>query len=501
MKLIKKIAAIMFAFMMVVSMSCNVKAEETEGVYGQKDGSITITNPKDKQTYNLYKILNLDSYSYESGKPKEGNYSYSLAGNDWDKFIKDNSTDDGFFTITNDKYVTFNAGKSAEELAKAAIQYAKDKSIPADKTSNTIVNGQVKFDSLQLGYYLVDSTVGSLCNLTTTNSTVEIQEKNDVPTVEKSVSSSEQGTYGNSCFANIGDKVYFKSEITVKDGAENYVLHDKMDDGLTLDTKSVKVKLNDKFLTQDTDFQVITNITDESENSKCTFHITFKDGFYNEIKSNNKVTVTYSAILNENAFIGHDENSDGNKNKTWLGYGDSKITVESKVNVFTLKLPVYKYTMKDGTKTGLKNAKFKLYDSNNKIINLVKLNETEEVYRKALGTETSTIQEIMTTNTGKFTIQGLAPGTYYLEETEAPKGYNKLVKKIKVEIQENGTLVVDEKATVENKPITQVDVENKSGTLLPNTGGAGTTMIYLVGALLVLGSGVVLASKRKSNSK
>ena len=157
--------------------------------------------------------------------------------------------------------------------------------------------------------------------------------------------------------------------------------------------------------------------------------------------------------------------------------------------------------MKDGTKTGLKNAKFKLYDSNNKIINLVKLNETEEVYRKALGTETSTIQEIMTTNTGKFTIQGLAPGTYYLEETEAPKGYNKLVKKIKVEIQEHGTLVVDEKATVENKLITQVDVENKSGTLLPSTGGAGTTMIYLVGALLVLGSGVVLASKRRSNSK
>lgn len=76
-----------------------------------------------------------------------------------------------------------------------------------------------------------------------------------------------------------------------------------------------------------------------------------------------------------------------------------------------------------------------------------------------------------------------------------------MVKKIKVEILEHGTLVVDEKATVENKPITQVDVENKSGKLLPDTGGAGTTMIYLVGALLVLGSGVVLASKRRSNSK
>ena len=362
-----------------------------------------------------------------------------------------------FFTITNDKYVTFNAGKSAEELAKAAIKYAKENSIEADKTSSDIANGTVTFDNLSLGYYLVDSTVGSLCNLTTTNPIVEIQEKSDVPTVDKTVSNSEQGAYNKSSFANIGDRVYFNSEITVKAGAENYVLHDKMDAGLTLDTKSVKVKLNDKFLTQDTDYQEITNITDESENSKCTFHITFKDGFYNEIKSNNKVTVTYSAILNENAFIGHDENSDGNKNKTWLGYGDSKITVESKVNVFTLKLPVYKYTMKDGTKTGLKNAKFKLYDSNNKIINLVKPNETEEVYRKALGTETSTIQEIMTTNAGKFTIQGLAPGIYYLEETEAPKGYNKLVKKIKVEIQEHGTLVVDDKTTVENKGAINLD--------------------------------------------
>lgn len=501
MKLIKKIAAIMFAFMMVVSISCNVKAEETEGVYGQKDGSITITNPKDKQTYNLYKILNLDSYSYESGKPKEGNYSYSLAGNDWDKFIKDNSTDDGFFTITNDKYVTFNAGKSAEELAKAAIKYAKENSIEADKTSSDIVNGTVKFDSLKLGYYLVNSTVGSLCNLTTTNPTVEIQEKSDVPTVDKTVSNSEQGAYDKSSFANIGDKVYFKSEITVKDGAENYVLHDKMDDGLTLDTKSVKVKLNDKFLIQDTDFQVITNIADELENSKCTFHITFKDSFYNRIKSNDKVTVTYLAILNENAFIGQDENQDGNKNRTWLGYGDSQITVESKVNVFTLKLPVYKYTMKDGTKTPLKNATFKLYDSNNAIINLVKPNETEEVYRKALVTEASTIQEITTTNTGEFTIQGLAPGTYYLEETEAPKGYNKLTSKITIKIDKHNLLTVDSKTTIDNKPITEVGVENKSGTLLPSTGGAGTTMIYLVGALLVFGSGVVLASKRRSNSK
>ena len=87
----------MFAFMMVVSMSCNVKAVTNEGSYDQVNGSITITNPKVGQTYKLYKILNLDSYSYESENPDQGNYSYSLPGGSWDTFIKDNATEGGFF--------------------------------------------------------------------------------------------------------------------------------------------------------------------------------------------------------------------------------------------------------------------------------------------------------------------------------------------------------------------------------------------------------------------
>lgn len=211
--------------------------------------------------------------------------------------------------------------------------------------------------------------------------------------------------------------------------------------------------------------------------------------------------MTYSAVLNQNAFVGQDHDHDGNKNRTWLGYGDSKITVESKVNVFTLKLPVYKYTIKDSKKTGLKNAKFMLYNSKNAIINLVKPNETEEVYRKALVTEASTIQEITTTDTGKFEIQGLAPGTYYLKETEAPKGYNKLAQKITIIIDNNNLLTVNGKNTIDNGVITEVGVENKTGTVLPSTGGAGTTMIYLIGGVLVLGSGVVLVTKRRVKNK
>lgn len=119
-------------------------------------------------------------------------------------------------------------------------------------------------------------------------------------------------------------------------------------------------------------------------------------------------------------------------------------------------------------------------------------------YRLAMTGEDG-ITEITTNDTGKFSIQGLKPGVYWLEETAAPKGYNKLAKRIKVQITESGNYVINDKTTT--VPVSQVDVENKSGSLLPSTGGMGTTMIYLVGAVLVLGSGIVLASKRRANSK
>ena len=111
------------------------------------------------------------------------------------------------------------------------------------------------------------------------------------------------------------------------------------------------------------------------------------------------------------------------------------------------------------------------------------------------------ITEITTNDTGKFSIQGLKPDTYWLEETAAPKGYNKLAKRIKVEIKTDGTLIIDGKDKENGLPISQVNVENKSGTVLPSTGGMGTTMIYLVGAVLVLGSGVVLVTKRRVKGK
>lgn len=97
--------------------------------------------------------------------------------------------------------------------------------------------------------------------------------------------------------------------------------------------------------------------------------------------------------------------------------------------------------------------------------------------------------------TGRVDIEGIKAGTYYLKEVEAPKGYNKLANPITVVIAEDG------KVSLKGKEVTTVNVENKTGTLLPSTGGMGTTIIYMAGAILVIASGIVLVSKKRSKAK
>ena len=101
------------------------------------------------------------------------------------------------------------------------------------------------------------------------------------------------------------------------------------------------------------------------------------------------------------------------------------------------------------------------------------------------------ITEVTTPASGKFTIKGLDADTYYLTETQQPAGYNKLSAPITVVIGENGKITVGSEAT------TEVEVENKTGSILPSTGGRGTTLIYLLGAVIVLGSGVALITRKR----
>ena len=488
MKLIKKIAAIMFAFMMVVSMSCNVKADE--GTSPETTGTLTINNVKKNQTYKLYKILDLESFSGD-------NYSYTIATG-WEDFFKNGGEGAVFMQNNENGYISFKEGMDVEdklrEFAQKAVKYANSKTLKPTKTYATSENQTSITDTgLALGYYLLDSSVGTLCSLSSSQPNVTINEKNDVPSVQKSFVDGETKNT-----ASIGDTVYFKTIITAKAGAQNYVLHDKMDAGLTFNESSVKVKLNKKKTNENkdltnTDYSLVTTGL-ESTAPKCTFHINFIKDLCDGLEVDDTITVTYSATLNENAVIA----GEGNKNETWLKYGENNNleTTHPTTTTKTFEMKVFKF-YKDkndsNTEKGLDGAVFTLSKNQNGSDPINLIDQGSNVYRVAKTGETVTT--ITTPKSGKFTIQGLGAGTYYLTETKQPAGYNKLSGPVKVEIDTNGNV------TVGGEAANPVEVENKTGTVLPSTGGAGTTMIYLVGAVLVLGSGVVLATKRRVKGK
>lgn len=513
MKLIKKIAAIMFAFMMVVSMSCNVKA--VEGTSPATKGTITITNAKVGETYKLYKILSLESYSYKENEKDKGNYAYTLTGDTkWDSFIKGVGVLNEYFEFDKtNTYLSWKGDKSPDrvkQFAQLALKFARNEenNVQPVQTAQKATSDTVIYSGLDLGYYLVDSSMGTLCALTSTNPTVKIVEKNTAPTVEKKVGNSAENVNSENNTASIGDTVYFKTTITTQPGAQNYVLHDKMTEGLTFDENSVNVSLHkkatsdEKTLTKTKDYSVdTTNL--ESTGPKCTFHINFTKELCDGLKADDTITVTYSATLNENAVIA----GKGYENETWLKYGDSQNTQHKTTTTKTFEMIVFKFYIDkndSNTEKGLAGATFKLTKDSQDAVNIgfVKTSnetDTDDVYRVAKRGETGTVATITSPKSGKFTIQGLGAGTYYLTETKQPDGYNKLSGPVTVVIDKDGQVKVKNGDAYDE--VTQVKVENKSGTVLPSTGGMGTTMIYLVGAVLVLGSGVVLATKRRVKNK
>lgn len=496
MKLIKKIAAIMFAFMMVVSMSCNVKAEDTEGVYGQNDGSITITGALQGQTYTIYEMLKLESFSGT-------NYSYKIADG-WEDFFKEGAEGAKYMQKDENGYMSFIAGKGGNadirEFAQKALAYAQEgHGINTQNKSPLEGKDTVEFTGLNLGYYLVGSTTGALCGLDTTHKKVEIKEKNGVPTVKKTIEHGgkiDSNKKSNS--ANIGETIAFETKINVSNGAKKYVLHDKMDSNLKLfiptveGTGPVHITANKSTVNPvyNTDYFVDTNISDSC---KCTFHVRFSEDYLNKIDDTVVLTCHYCAKLLDSAEINKEM-----VNQTWLTYGENNTeSRKSETKTYTFGIPVLKYT--GDARKPLAGAKFKLYtDSNcNDDANALKFKLNENKYRYD-----STNGEYVLTSlngTGHIDIEGLEAGTYYLKEIEAPKGYNLLANAVEVQITQDGKVMVKKGANFEEA--TEVGVENKTGTVLPSTGGAGTTMIYLIGGALVLGSGVVLVTKRRVKGK
>ena len=478
----KRVVSTLLALMLVLALVGTAAAEATEPV----KGSITINNAVKEKTYTIYRIFDLDSHNTDYSAI---NYKVSAK---WADFFKTGAEGLNYVTIDDMGYVTWKDSASAADFAAKAIAFATANSI-ANDGQKTADSSTVAFTGLELGYYLVQSDLGALCSLDTTMPDVEIQEKNSKPTAKKEVEEDSTGNYGDHNDADIGQKVNFRTTINVVDGdPKNYVLHDKMSEGLTFDATSVKVAIGDTSLTEGTDYTLVSPGLDNG----CTFEVRFADG---KLKPNDVVTVTYSAKVNENAVVG----GTGNPNEIHLSYGNdsSTSTTPSETRTYVWEFDVLKYTMKEGTQTPLAGAQFKLYKEVNGTKNYVIVDANNKVTGWTDKKDEGSLFE--TPASGKFEIIGLDADTYYLEEIQAPAGYNMLKDPVKVVI----TATIDQTTKVGTATVTYgngatgtVEIENNTGTELPSTGGIGTTVFYVIGGLLMAVAVVLLVTKKKMSA-
>lgn len=504
MKLMKRILAIVCTFVMIISMATGVNAVEPSAT---PTGSITLKGAVVEDTYKVYKILSLESYDKDNN---HNVYSYKKTGDGWDDFFTNGKGSD-YFDTTSDGYVTLKSqlsdgGDEVRMLAISAIDFAHAHNNIQPTASKKADTDTVVFDGLKLGYYVVESTSGTACAITTTDPNVTIENKIATPTVDKIITSGGKLSEDHKMNSvNIGTEVGFKTTINVKPGAKNYVLHDSMDSHLQF-TSVKKVYYMDEnnreiYLTDQSDNLTDSGfvVTQTGLSDNCTFELKFTDKFYStnkdaiNAKKIKQIYVEYSAIVKKDALI-----NEAMKNKTHLTYGDNNLkTDEKETKTYTYKIPVFKFT---GSNKGLAGAKFILLNNQDDADSAaIKFNSVGNTYTYAANQESdNAATTLVSPDGGHFTIEGLQAGTYYLKETEAPQGYNKISEPIKIVVGTNDD--GKQKITVKNETVTEVGVQNNSGSLLPSTGGMGTTLIYVVGSILVLASAIVLFSKKKEGN-
>ena len=469
----KKLVNILLVLAMVLGMiPTMVNAEKS---YNTNDGKITIDPAKENQVYNIYEVLELESF--DSDKKA---YAYKAATEAWERFINSAGIKGTYVNVDAQGYVTWVPAKDNEagaaEFAAKALAYAQDETnnITATATKESGNNTTVEFTGLNLGYYLVDSSLGALCGLTTTAKEVTIHEKNTAGDMKKEVKI-DAVNYGESNTASIGDTIEYKIEVTIGKGAETYTLTDLLDESLTLDVNSISVTAPNF-----TDFATVyTTATND-----YTFKVTIEGS---KLAEGTEVTITYSAVLNEKA-------KKVNNNKATLVYGNNN-KIEKETKTYTYEFDLIKT---DSSNVLLDGAEFRLYDAatgGNEI--KVIFDEANHIYRVATEAEKDAAVAITATN-GKATIFGLGNGTYYLAETKQPEGYNILASRVEVKVEN-----ADNKATTETADNVikyvrgGVRVINYNGTVLPTTGGLGTTLFITIGSLVALMAAVVLVTNKR----
>ena len=556
-KTIKRLGAVLLAIAMAVSVLCmGALAAETSN-------SITITTTSSGHTYEAYQVFAGSTSATTDNKTSLGitGWGSGVKADDLvtalttesekaDSILKDKFTNilkkgnkaDGGPVNENSADAAQNVAASikdfndneAKAFAKIVAAHLSETKTSSTETKNSDVTTGYKIDNLEAGYYLVkdeDNSIGANEEDAYTNYIMEVvgavtvTPKSAVPKVEKKIVDGENKK--DTTTAKVGDVVNFELTGTLPSNYEDYTsykyeFHDTLSKGLTYNS-DVKV-----YVKNGTDEEVeITGYTVTPANGTATttptadtaITVTFADLKADTVKASDttksvtigkdsKIIVKYSATLNENAVVG----GEGNTNTVKLVYSNDPngtstgTTKDNKAIVYTFQLNVTKV---DGTNNGTKlaGAKFKLYYETNNTKHYVK-EVTNNTIKSWTDVENEAL-ELTTDTDGNITVKGLKEGTYYLEETEAPDGYNKLTAPVKVEITNKSDTIselesveADGKAGTVAQAVGTITIANNKGSTLPSTGGMGTKLFYTIGGILMAGAVIVLVvRKRRSDAE
>lgn len=502
MKYMKKLITLLAVLTLALAMAVPAFAETTTTTY-----TITINNGTG--TYAAYQIFKGDLYNN------------TLSNIEWG----DNVTDEGRTKFGNaaDKAKTITTEADAKAFAVEVAKYLTDPAAGTGTDSIT-VSGP--------GYYLIKNTSVGEGEVFTDYilrvvGDVKVNPKSGKPTLDKQIKHNETGKWGVVGDNQIGDTVEFRTLTTVPIVSGytqyTYVIHDEMSAGLTSNVRSnedVTIKVNDETVL-DKNYYTVT--VEEVNTNKFTVTVdvlnAIKDG---KMVEGNTLYTYYTGILNEKAKVYNDGKQE---NKAYLEYSnnphDHATTNSTPVKVvydWTFKMGVKKVDGADGTP--LTDAKFVLSKEKNcdlgaigddgqphnteNLISLIK--NSDGSYTVAPAGYNGSVVNVITA--GDITINGLDDATeYYLYETKAPAGYNRLTDAVRFEItatySDAGDNCTSVTATVNNdvQSSVSVNVKNNKGSTLPSTGGIGTTLFYVIGGGLMAVAAVLLVTKKRMNSK
>ena len=514
MKRMKKIMAVLLAAIMTMAMA--VTAFAVEGASGTNTLTVNVKDGQNLngQTINLYKLFDVT----ESGTTESKNYAYTV-NETYKKTlatvlnIAETSKDEDFAAAVT-KLGSDNA-TGVQNFANTFTTKALEEKLAATATSGKITEENktsYTFNNLAAGYYLVYVTGGkeiqsSLVTVDATTDTVNL--KTEAPSIEKTADKTT---------VNIGDVVTYTVKGSIPDttGYDEYVykIHDELTNGLDFvndangaalgadaTTVNVTVAFTDNSLTAGGTTPTTATL-DTANNRKMSLDLSawVRD---NQTNKGKEFTVTYYAKVNANAVVIE-------KNNAQLEYGNNPKET-TKTTPSEAKTPTYPLDILKKEKTSKKElagAKFSLYKTETDAkagTNAITVSGSDGKY-VVDPTSKNTVFESVASIEGKdynLHVNGLAAGSYWLVETEAPAGYNKLTAPIKIEITKSADTEVNnwtisKDGTVETDKI--IDIENSTGSLLPSTGGMGTIICAVIAAILVLGVAVSFIRDKRKNA-